>query len=212
MSKLNISVAEGLALLKKYDDRIEKARQKGLLGTVKVDQTVANGKPISEMIDEMKANFQSLNHLFSNKKAVKDALTKSNGETVVTIAGEELTVAEAIERKKWIASRKEFLNLMALTYNSLNNTVTSTNNKVDEGFDSYLTTVPGAKEKTVSQETIDMYRVAYQKSKYIKLVDPNNIGKVIEQWNKEVEDFETTVDFTLSRSNALTMIDVELED
>jgi len=197
--KNKMTVSEGLAKLKLIDKRIMKSIQGSFVG-YKV------GNKVMDNFDSEKAKskLDSVNSLIEYKSKVKMAINKSNLTTVVKIAGVEMTVLEAIENKNIVEYKKAFLNALRRNLGNVNSVVEAGNEEVNERLDSQ---VRSAFEKSNHKE-IEAFTKAFLENNGYKLEDPLDITSLVEKLDKEIDDFESEVDFVLSTSNATTVIEI----
>jgi hypothetical protein len=115
-----ITVTDALAELTLLQKRIESARaalEKGnLITVVEVGKVPTGFKSREEYEVNAKALVQRVQALLDRRRAIKRAIVLSNASTRVTVAGEEMTVAEAIEMKNFIAYYEAILDTMQSAY------------------------------------------------------------------------------------------------
>ena len=144
-----MTITEGLTELKLLNKRIEKAIYKDYIWSAKkIDMTdveMAEHKEIAE------ANMKSVEDLIANRNAIKAAIVRSNAVTKVNVAGEEMTVAEAIERKTYIASEKLLLAEWQRQYAQAKNNVDVQNRRVQERIDSMLSQIAASSKSDIEE-------------------------------------------------------------
>mmetsp|Transcript_33072 Transcript_33072/g.81130 ORF Transcript_33072/g.81130 Transcript_33072/m.81130 type:complete len:139 (+) Transcript_33072:274-690(+) len=77
----------------------EVADQMNPVAVKKGNRFEARVESLAEFERTVKDDWKTLNELMVRQRRIKAALVLANAETVVTVAGEERAVAEAIERK-----------------------------------------------------------------------------------------------------------------
>lgn len=200
-----ITVTEGLVELKTLNSRIEKAINKSF---VAVDKNPKKGSDDEEkFIKNAKEAYQSAMGLILERSKIKSAIVKSNAETMVTVAGNEMTVADAIERKSSIIYEKNLLNIMKNQYVRAVGSLEEKNKEVERRLDSIM-------EKLISSDKNDVETQKKTTAMYIEnngyyMIDPIDIQKKIDELEKRVTAFEAEVDVALSVSNARTIIRVD---
>lgn len=215
MSKKTITVYEGLSELKKLDKQIEKIKNTDNIGFIfykRCSDDIIDGMSIDDIKKNMTSNLQSIQHLISNYKEIKSKIEQSNAITKVTIGEKEYTVAEAIARKKLIEFEESFLKTLKNQYAMCVNKVKNTNDKVSNptAVADYISRTLGDCKKT--QELIDSQTKTYHALNDYELVDPSNLKQVIDSMENDIESFKVEINFKLVASNAITTIDLELED
>lgn len=199
-NKTKMTVSEGLAKLKLLDKRINKETAASVFVGYKV------GSEIQGNFDgeKAKSSLQSIQDLIEYRTKLKMAINKSNLKTKVKIAGKEMTVLEAIENKSTIDYKKNLMRAIYSNLTKVKNEVDYGNANTQERLDSQ---VQAAFEKANKKE-IESFSETFLKNNGYSLEDPIKAEKVIERFDKEIDEFESEVDFVLSTSNATTTIEV----
>lgn len=196
-----ISIHRALSELKTIDSRITKTIE-GFepVGYKQVGKPV-NGLYTEEIfVGDAKSKFDSINDLITRKERIKSAITKANNSTMVTIGGKQMTVADAINYKTILSTKKLLLDNLKRK-----------NTKNIQIVERRLVEVEAkALDIAKSYDKADVNNVVepYVKSNKYELVDPLGISKLIEKMDIEIGDFESEVDSVLSEINAVTMIEI----
>jgi hypothetical protein len=201
LEKTQMTVSEGLAKLKLLDKRIMKSMRMDYAGYKIGNKIQEDFKP-----EETKAKYQSLNDLVNYRTALKMAINESNLKTEVKVAGKKMTVLEAIENKNTIQYKKAILNAIRSSYNAVQHQIETGNEHTQERLDAQ---VKSAFEKATKKE-IEDFTQTFLKNNGYSMEDPLEIEKLIEKLDKEIDEFESEVDFCLSTSNATTTIEVKV--
>lgn len=203
-----MSLHRVLAELKTLDNRIERATNDlvatGVLVNGKIKGSTKNQE---QFVEDAKADYQSVTDLINRRYELKKALTKANAETVVVIAGKEMTIADAIDYKKVIDYKAGLLS----TLRSNNANTTSLFNRENEVIENKIEeTIKSATSKNEKPEAslVSTITDSYRKSHPIEVIDPLKISKLIKELDDEVNAFRTDVDAVLSEANATTMVEV----
>lgn len=203
MSTRKMSITEALVELKTLDSRINKAIAKNWCAVVKCKDE-KDPKTV-DAVDTIKANYQSVTDLIEQRAKIKSAIVKSNAVTEVIVAGETMTVAEAIERKSSITYDKELMHEMQAHLVGCISEVTNENRKVATRFDGILEKLVGSDRNNISEEHKAIAET-YRQANEVMLLDPLNLEQRIEILEKRITDFESNIDVALSMSNATTFI------
>lgn len=202
------SIHRALAELKLLDKRITKTINNLQVVTCKKGDKLEYNIAIAE--EKFKAvvesDMQSVKDLITRRKEIKEKIVKSNAETLVTVAGKEMTVAAAIERKESIKYEKRLAEELKHQLNNLKAIINNRNEQVEYSLERQLgnlTSNPDA-----DKELVLTFSEQYRNKEQFALVDPLNIEKVIEELENEIDSFESEVDYVLSTSNAITEIEV----
>ena len=135
----------------------------------------------------------------------------SNAVTKVSVAGNEYTVAEAIEMKNHgVEFEKLLMNTMNIQYRNAQMQIKQENGKdLEQRAEQYVTAIYGQKEGKTNTADIEKVKADFLKSNQYELVDPLHVLDKIEDLEKKINDFMAEVDSALSVSNALTEITIE---
>jgi hypothetical protein len=209
MTVVNMSVHRGLSELKLYANKIASLNSGTFVVANKQSNKTIGGRSIEDVNNLIKGNFDSMAALIENRKRIKDAIVKSNAATNVTIAGKIMTVAEAIERKASIEFERNFLRILQNQFSQQNNIVDQQNLQLPTKLESFLQSTLGEKRDVATVK--DLTKTFEDNNKYV-LIDPNHIQDYIQKLEKNIDEFVSQVDYTLSESNATTFFDIELVD
>lgn len=211
MAIIKMSVHRCLAELKRLDDKIENTMNLSYIGACKSQAKSINGMSVEDFKKDIVSNFDSITSLFSNRNRIKDAIINSNATTKVNVGGIEMTVAQAIERKNSILAKERFLSILKNHYTGAVNFVNQENERLQSKLEQYLSVVLGEKDKR-NADDVKLHTDAFNKTNEAILIDPKNIKSHIDKLENEIRDFRTNVDYVLSESNAVTILEIELED
>lgn len=202
-----ISITRALAEIKSLNDRIEKATR----GTVFVSTTVGgktvNGTDLQTTANTLKANLQSVRDLIARRQLVKAAVIRSNSNTVVTINGVQMTVAEAIERKGSIDKERTLLAVLNQQLGQVRSIVERKNIEMQARIDTMVLAAVG-KDRKATEEELDAISKPYIASNITAPLDPNGLEVVVAKMEEDINGFVFEVDFVLSEANAKTTIEV----
>lgn len=206
-----ITVTEALAELTLLQKRIESARaalENGTLITVvEVGKVPTGFKSREEYEVNAKALVQRVQALLDRRRAIKRAIVVSNASTSVSVAGEEMTVAEAIEMKNFIDYYEAILDTMQSAYTQTRNQYEKAQAKIKERLDKLALEVLG-KNEAVNSDQYQSLVDSFMAREGVELLDPTNISKEIERRTIFIEEFKSTCDRVLSISNATTTVEI----
>lgn len=208
MEKKQISIHRALAELKRLNSRITAATNEvSVIATKRKSTEKLAGKPIAEAKKDMQASYDKVVGLIRYRDQLKTLVVQSNAETIVTVANEKMTVAQAIERKSSIIYEKELLKELKNQYARAVKELERHTQELPEKLETYLVNILGNKE-TRSEDEVMLHTETYLRRNEYELVDPINLKSIIEKLEIKIEEFESEVDAVLSESNATTMITV----
>lgn len=208
MSVVKMSVHRALGELKTYDSKIQKSSLEKFVIANKKSNDKIGSKTLAEYKEEMKGNLKKVKDLVENRKRLKSVIVMSNAKTVVTIGNEQYTVAEAIERKNFIAEEENILDELKRQYNRAMQTIEKENNTLPAKLENYLSSILGDKTQRKIEE-VEEYSKAFENKHKYELIDPNNISDYIKELEESITRFKTEVDYVLSESNATTFVEVD---
>lgn len=202
-----MTVTEGLVELKTLDKRINKARENVWVTCGKKKSDEVQGIKKADIEQAIKANYESILDLMENRAKIKSAIVKSNAETELTVGGERMTVAEAIERKTSIEYDKALLSRMATQYEVAKTQVNAQNHSLEGSIEKMTQRLSESDKQNLATEQKALAE-AYMKDNEWGFVDPLDISTKIKDLDEQIDNFEANVDTALSLSNAVTMIEV----
>jgi hypothetical protein len=200
------SITRSLVELKTIDGRISKIIDGGLFMTFKTKSknTRYNEEDFKKSAT---ADFQSVTDLIKRRDQIKNAIVLSNATTMVEIAGAKMTVSQAIEFKNTIAYKTALLATLKQQRQMVIVDVDAHRQKVQNKVDENIRIICG-KDAKPDAATLKMVSDGITAGDPVDVYDPLNLDKVIEGMEREIEDFRANVDFVLSESNAITLINV----
>lgn len=209
MSLKKMTIHRALAELKLIDNKIEK-----LITNLDPVGMLIEGRLVNEIYKEedfekeVKSKYQSVSDLIKFKIKVKTALIKSNSETLVSISGESMTVADAITLKSSIDLKKSLHANLLTKFSKVRSKIGVHNEKIEDN--ALLLAKSALQKDNVKINDGDAIAITepYMNKNLAHIVDPIDIKKEIDRLETEIEEFETNVDAVLSESNAITVIEV----
>lgn len=205
-----ISIHRALTELKMLTLRIEAATNEvsAVVANRKSNRKI-NGVDIPGYEKQMQASYDKVLGLISYRNKIKAQVVQSNANTKVLVGKEEMTVAEAIERKQSIQYEKNLLEVIQHQHRSAINTVAKENDALPAKLETYLINILGNKDKQ-SPEEVKLHTETFMKRNEFEIIDPLNVKQQIEKLSNRIEEFESEVDAVLSESNATTFIEVQV--
>lgn len=208
-----ISVTRALTEIKHLADRIARDTNKPFVGVAKgqANHKTCQSAPsmnVEAFSDAVKANLSSVLDLIAYREKLKRAVIKSNAETIVVIAGESMTVAEAIEKKANIAFTERLIATLRHQLVTANGVVEKANKALSDEINSAVISAYGNEKGKVDEAQYEAVALPRQTRNALSLIDPNNVEQVIETLSDKMSKFLEEVDFILSESNSITKIEV----
>ena len=200
-----MSITQALPELKLLDKRICKLYD-DIENWCKVSH---NGGPIDKdkHKKESESQLQSFQDLTKRRDTIKRAIILSNAQTKVKVGTWEGTVAEAIEYKTSISTKRVLLQSMKNCLSDRRLEYEQMKSQVDNRLERLLQSELGKDVKT-NPETITALTNSFRENNKVELVDPLDLATKIATLEEEIDSFETNVNWVLSESNAVTTIDV----
>lgn len=153
-----------------------------------------------------------LKSLMSNHAKVAAAISKSNAVTKLTVAGVEMTVAEAIARRENIDTEKHIVAYMRSAIARRDKELEVASNAIDREVQNRLQHALGSdKGATHAAAIMASVTEAVRKDMAVEVVSfAANLDKLYEDKRDELDAFIADVDVALNESNALTKVELEL--
>ena len=126
---MEISIHRALAELKLLDKRIIKSISDAPSFCVPIkngDKTIGNDS-LENYKKKIKGSFDSTLALIERREQIKAKIMYSNAVTKVKVAGKEMTVAEAIEKKNNLKYKKQLLDRLKRDYYHVSNRIEDEN-------------------------------------------------------------------------------------
>lgn len=203
-----LSLHRALAELKLADAKISKKIAAIMVVGYKKEQGLVNEKTkLDDFNKEAQSQHDSITALVNRKNTLKALIVKANAETVVEIAGQKMTIAEAITRKDSISIEEQYLQALKNNRRKIQATVESHNTKIDTNALKLVETALG--KDNADENAAIAIKDGYVKSNQIELVDPLGLDKIIEVLEEDISNFKAEVDASLSEINATTFIEIE---
>jgi hypothetical protein len=209
-----MSVTRALVELKRTAERIQQTLSGSQFAavTVGLDQNrkvQGSNKTVAETEASIRGSFDKMDSLIANRQKLKAAIVKSNALTTVTILGKTISVAEAIELKSTLDSRRSYLQYVRQHAMIARSTVEHGNQVLEDGIEKLLTTAYGSDRAKIDPSIAESIAKPQRQQKQLAMLDPVDIDAKIVKLQDEISQIESEIDFVLSESNARTEIEVD---
>lgn len=207
------SIARLLVELKTLGKQIEDAiKSATFIGVARKNDGMAQVMGCSESVAELeeliKSKYQRIMDLMNRHSKIKAAITLSNATTNVTICGNKMTVADAINLKQTIEkTEKPLLEAMRRQHRDATATFDTLSAKLATEVNKLIDDATGKDRKADTEGLKAAIEIRKQMGSPI-LIDPIKLLDLIDKKQKEIEDYLAEVDFALSESNARTELEV----
>jgi len=207
--KQKMTIHRGLAELKLIDSKIEKA-----INTIVPTGIMQEGKLVNNIYQKedfeksAKAKFQSIQDLLDRKTKIKAAIIRANVTTEVTISSRQMTIADAINYKALVKSKKRLIQELEKKYRQSKLQVEEKNAKIEENAIRLAEAALQKDNVKINEGDAIAITEPYLKRNNYHLVDPLKVEEMTGKMQDEVDDFETEVDAVLSEINAITTIEI----
>lgn len=209
MNDNKMTIHRGLGEIKKLKAKITKAV--GIFQPVAIHQ---KGKKINNIYevdtfkDLAKSDYQKITDLIDRLLKIKFAIVQVNSITKINIAGQEMTIAEAISFKELIHFRKILSNRLEVTWEHHSGQLNTSNEKVNQDALEIASHVAGREATQRKDENAVQIEQTYKQANQWDIVDPIKAEKLWKETEDTINDFETEVDAKLSEINATTFIEI----
>lgn len=203
MSKERISINRALAMLKLLDARIEKKTRELVSAEV---YNVQNDSQTGEtLITDSENNYKSVVDLIARRQKIKRAIIASNAVTQVTISGEVMSVADAIELKNSIIFTETLNEKVVKSVKQTVARAERTNvNSRDSAADMASRSIPPEAGKELLENNIE----ALYKANEVKAYYSERVESAAKAAMANCENFVSEVDHELTESNVVTFIEI----
>lgn len=205
------TVTEALVKLKLATKKIDDAAAYTLTGSLATKGTnvaPAGFKNVEEFKTEVKKRLDSVTGLIEFRDRLKKAIVESNARTSVVVGSKTMTVAEAIETKQSIESRKTLLNKLVTDWQALESGANRQNATLETRADQFVTQLFG-QNPSASLEEKARARQDFINNNTTVIVTHDATRNYIEKLKTDIDEFETNVDVALSVVNATTKVTIE---
>ena len=209
--KETMTVHEALCELKTLRKRVEDGIQEAVPIQVKESgATTINGKPVQDFIETAKAQHQSVVDLINRQDAIKRAVNQYNAQKIVTVAGKNFSIAEAIYEKSYGIPMKRYLlsRYQQMLKSAMDSVADKNGDKLNLRAENAMTSLFGTKEKSEPEKYLKALQ-EYKEQHMCVLVDPLDLAKVVKKMEEEITGFEAKVDAAIQIANATTEIKIE---
>lgn len=206
-----MTVHQALCDVKLASNKIHSALNK--LDAVRANRASAkrvNGIRQEDFDKNANETFQSICDIIRRSEAIKAAISKYNASHVITVAGKQYTVAEAIYMMQHGNEAKErLINQLQHQLHSAEIEIAQANGeKLDTAAERNAQIQFGGEK---SQKSADDYREfikQYKEENQLILVDPLNVRDQIKNLQEEIDNFSAAVDAAIQTANATTEIEI----
>lgn len=224
MSDQEMTVYSALSKRKIYRDRLQKLLDPTakFVGTKVGNPAEINGISEEDFINKCKSNYDKAVAVIHNFHALNAAITQSNAKTIISINGEEFTVAEAIVRYDQLNAEISFLNKITEDVAKATATITRYNtdklsdevvtkhvNKVMESLSTTLSTATDSDTDAINV-MMEKIRADYIANNTCKLIDPYDHASKIEEKIEKLREYMDRFNEALNICNMKTVITVKL--
>ena len=210
MTEVKMTIHQALAELKVLESRVNSAINNGIYCQVNIEKNnVIEGMKVKDYEDTIiRASYDKSNDLLKRIWAIKTAVNQSNAVKEIEVAGKKYTVATAIWMKQYgIDMKKALLSNMKAQYSVCRRKADKHNETRAEKAEKYVLEMYGNKEGKVDAKAIEEDKNRHIEMNTMKILDPIDINKKIEELEAEIDGFMSEIDAALSVSNALTTIE-----
>ena len=225
-TETEMTVYAALSKRKLYAKRLEELKKSATgrdamyVGVRNAATKNINGKTIEEYENSLKANYDRNIAILTNYYNLTAAITQSNAVTLITIAGDTMTVAEAIVRYTHLNEEIGMVNNIMTEVAKAESKVSMANTDYlnDERVEAYvkdtMSSLPESVTKDMSDTTANEIREKFRQE-YIDrnttiLIDPYNHAGNIKERRDKIEAFVTEFNEKLNVCNMTTIIKVNL--
>lgn len=176
-------------------------------GTQQVNRPVNGIYEKAEFEKTAITKFQSITDLIERKNKIKSAIVQANGVTKITVAGDTMTIADAINLKAVITIKKTFIEHLKRSHSKAKASVEQHNTKVDTQALQLAAAALQKQNVKIGDDDVQKVIAPYVEANKAVLIDPLGVDKKVEEMETKLSNFEAEVDAVLSEINAVTFIE-----
>lgn len=199
------SITRSLVELKTLDEKITKLTSEGLFMSFKT-KSKNSGITEDEFSRTANESFARLEGMIRRRDLIKTLILESNLVARVTVAGREMSVAQAIEFKNTIEYKSRLLEVLKRQRKTVLAEQEAHKVRLQTKIDDNIKIICGKEKPDAS--VIATVTDGITKSDPIEVFDPLNLEVLIRTMEEDVLNFRANVDFALSESNATTQITI----
>lgn len=216
MSEVNMiqmTVTQALRERKVLNSRIERAIREGVyLGVVEGESKRPVNKAyrtVEDLTVQINASTDRVTSLMKRYNDIVAALILSNATTTVTVAGDDMTVAAAIERRNSFAMTMNFIAQLTQQQNTAVNDLTTRQRTLDANINQRV-----ANNKTESMDAAQISELTANSKAVLEreflpqIHDPRGNGAGLQSIREKAELFLDELETQLNIVNATTMIEI----
>lgn len=209
MEKQKMTIHRALSELKLIDSKIDRAiKEINPSGGYQQGKNINGLYSKEEFEKSAKSKYDSVNDLIDRKVRIKSEIVKSNSNTIISVSGNKMTVADAISYKSIIPQKNTLVNELRRKHNNTIAAVNSNNQKISDNCQRILEAALGKDNVQIGKSDTDSIRKPYMEANEFHIFDPIEVEKKIALIESETQDFLSEIDAVLSESNAITIIEV----
>lgn len=208
------SITRALVELKRLDSRISSAIASGTFAAVRVGKNASakvfnSAQTIAQTETEINASFQQVDKLIKNRQVLKAAIVASNAETKVTVLGNEISVAAAIDLKATLPIRKQYLTGVRTQLVKATVQTATLNGSLLEDIQKSTEALLGGQKEMKDTSLAEQLAEKQREQREASVLGQATVEAKVKALEDEILAIETELDFVLSESNALTTISIE---
>lgn len=163
---------------------------------------------IEQMEREIQSNFDTIDQAIERRQLIKSLIIKANAATTITFMGKDITLAEAIEMKSSVTTKKNYLQVLRSSYLTASSTMHNVEVEVTNKIDTAINGLIGGDKTNLHPETLKNVSDQIRNTQGPALVDPMGIAARIKDLEEEIQQIENELDYLLTEVNSRTEIEV----
>lgn len=203
-----ISITRALTRIKTNKDQLNNLENEKYV--VSELSTEIDSKRVKAFKANSQSNFDKAKSLVAESVALQQAIRKSNLETKVTIANEEMTVSEAIIRKDLASYQRDIFSTIRSQSMRADSQIEDADSKIEQKAREFVERLKTNEDnKDQLDRAFELGRQSAERElKRVKVAGFNVDSFLVEELDR-LNQFLQEVDYVLSESNAVTMIEVD---
>jgi len=213
MATVKISLTRALSELKTLDSRIHKVMSENpLAATMYNDKFVEPGfagRNKEEVEKLITSAMERVKSLIKRREEIKNKLIEANNCTIVTVGKEQYSIAQAIDRKKFVEVLRGGLRVMRQKLTKAEETYEDARMQFESNRQATISNMTGGKDIKEGDKNVAAVLAGYDAANRLEFIDPCKAAEYISNEMEKLEEFVANVDFVLSEANSRTEISIE---
>lgn len=211
MQTRRVTLTQVLSEIKSLDKRIERSIKEGkFIHLGYAHPTSISRDKQEKQRKEASSKYQSIQDMIARRFLLKAILVQTNAVNTVTVAGQSMTIAAAIERKTSIRLEQQLLTQLCNQKAQADRELEQANRDLEQALDNLRRTCNSSNSQPMSAADVQAQIDARRRESERLLIDPLRMDETIQNLKDSIDAFLSEVDTALSVYDATTIVEVPM--